>query len=338
MSLYGSCLNVVIFFIHSKVETSPAGRKTRAASRAATTSRARNSRKAKNTRKNKSKSQEPVLNLEQLAKNEAEELLQTPKQTQVKKSVDRDTSVCEEVTETWIQSASKVIKRPSNMNVSPKAVTKTNLNKDSLGDATPSNKESLNETIHEIQEMWVQPACENIIAPDAFNKIAPKVTNSKTPIQNFNSMNVKEKVHAYEEIISPMTTTKKRTNSVSPRSSESSKTSPMVDTSPKTPLNGAISNKTPDTVVNTHNSSGSESPEVFEVDEQDTPVRKDKSSKKNKDVRLSKRLSVGKSLTKLPSALKMQALHSEVRYFTNIIHRGILNECSFNTEFIGQVE
>jgi hypothetical protein len=225
----------------------------------------------------------------------------------------KDTSICETVTETWIQSASKTIKPPTKTSASPKSVTKTPSVKDSLDGASPSNKETLNETIHEILETWVQPADENIKAPEAFGEGTPKVTNTKTPIHNFNSMNVKEKVHAYEEIIliSPMTTTNKRTNSVSPRNSISVVTPP----SQRTPPNAAISQKTPDTVVNTKKlSSGSSIVDDIE-DEPDSPsISVNGSLKKRQNMRLSKRLSVSKSLKTLPSMTKIQALHAEVKF------------------------
>ncbi|XP_045196321.2 inner centromere protein A-like isoform X2 [Mercenaria mercenaria] len=258
----------------NKVEKSPAGRRTRAASRAATTSRARNTRIAKNTRKNKSKSQEPVLNIEQNINSEKEQLNITPKQIGDKNIEEQDSSIYEVTTETWTQSADQIIK-------------------------VPQNNESVLEEQFVVEETWIQSASKNIAPPEVFDSVALKLTNAKTPIRNFSVMNVKEKVHAYEEIIliSPITS-KSMKRSVSHGNSNSPKTPPNQDT---------ISHKTPDTVVNTE-TINLKSAEIIDVeDESNTPVSKTKKG----DTRLSQRRSVAKSLKVLPSTAKMQSIHAE---------------------------
>lgn len=271
----------------SKVEKSPAGRKTRAASRAATTSRARNTRATKKASKNKSKSQEPVAIIEQIVQANIEQLNETGKQKKVENEELDETM--HEVIEIWTQPASESIKLPE----SAKKANVETPHRNSAGSSRKSRASELEETMYEVVEMWTEPINTNIVLPEAF-----KNTDPKTPIQNFSSMNVKEKVHAYEEIItiSPMTVSAKKM-SVSPNNSDHL----------KTPARSTIPQNTPDTVVRKHDSSAE-----MECSEESEDIE-NVLTKKTSSSRIKKRSSVCKSLKVLPSTAKIQAVHQEVR-------------------------
>ena len=191
------------------MEEAPKGRKTRAASKAATTTRARNTRSNKTKKKNKSA--EPVFNLAEDAKQDNVEIMKTPESRTHTLSVPKTPS--ENAYKTPDNSA-KLVKTPDTVR-----------------------------QVHE--EEWSQPANLGVIAP--YNRLNPQTPvsqkNCKTPIQNFSSMNVKEKAQAYEEIvlISPMSNSKSKTSNVTPQQS------PVV--TPKTPVTvtrKSISPKTPE--------------------------------------------------------------------------------------------
>ena len=219
------------------VKEAPVGRRTRAASRAATTSRARNTRANKTKKKNKS--EEPVFNLSKTLSSENNEL---------------------------------VTKTPENR-VPPLPITANSL-EDTC--KTPDNRiESVKtpDTIVrtsfvEIEE-WSQSANVGVIA--SCNRLQlPQAAVShktcKTPIRNFDSMNVKEKAHAYEEIIL-----------ISPLSNGKNANSNALET--LTPRRSPVTPKTPTTV--TRKSVSPKTPELSSSAK--VPAEKRQSQKKDAD-------------------------------------------------------
>lgn len=163
--------------------------------------------------------------------------------------------------------------------------------------------------MYEESVTWTQSASHPIVAPKFSGDILQNLSNTKTPIQNFNSMNVKERVHAYEEIIliCPMTPCTKRKSA-----------SPQQDMSHNsTPTNSAISQNTPDTIVNVHKTACVPSPVANCEESVNTPVAKTtvtSVNEDNSDTSCSRR-SMRKSLKVLPSATKLTQViaHSEVK-------------------------
>jgi len=104
------------------------------------------------------------------------------------------------------------------------------------------------DVVMEIQETWTQSAAAPTI--NFNNRLSVQADANKTPVNkprsqikpDFHAMNVKEKVHAYEEIIliSPCNTQSHKKNSRSPVCRKSV---------PKTPENTCVA-QTPETVVN----------------------------------------------------------------------------------------
>lgn len=159
-----------------KTDTSPVGRKTRTASRAATTTRAQNSRTTRNTTKSKkTRSQEPICNVEKAIlaeQNVNEDSVKTPT-----KQAEEEMEV-EEESMTWTQSA--------NVNIL-----------------------ALN---HRINSEQCRTPVSNKLVIDVDKT---PVNSARTPIGDFSKMNVKEKVNAYETIVllSPGTVEKKKKTS-----------------------------------------------------------------------------------------------------------------------------
>ena len=265
------------------MEEAPKGRKTRAASKAATTTRARNTRSNKTKKKNKSA--EPVFNLAEDAKQENEEIMKTPESRTQTLSVPKTPS---ENAYKTPDNCAKLVKTP--------------------------------DTVRQVhKEEWLQPANLGVIAP--YNRLNPQTPvsqkNCKTPIQNFSSMNVKEKAQAYEEIvlISPMSNSKSKTSNVlmTPQQSPVTPKTPVTVTrksiSPKTPeLSGSAKVPT-DKIQSQKKGSISQTVETPETKHRSSqPKRVSRSSRKSLRVSL-KRVSL-----KCAKLLPSEAKKVEVRY------------------------
>mgnify|MGYP000172733754 CR=1 FL=1 len=120
--------------------------------------------------------------------------------------------------------------------------------------ATPTRQEVEEEmVVQEETVTWMQPAAANVLAPQyrisadecktpVNNRLVTDVdktpvNKTRSPLHNFSTMNVKEKVTAYEEILL-----------ISPATVEKKKPSPK-QTSPHTPVNTVSVPGTPNTVV-----------------------------------------------------------------------------------------
>lgn len=180
-------------------QEAPVGRRTRAASRAATTSRARNTRSNKTKKNKKCDSEEPVLNLTKTLK-------------------------CDNFDATQ----DRVPPLPETANMSSCVTPNTN---------------SRNKSMKRSADMEACTVSDGINSHGTPQTNMPKRQKSfKTPIQNFNTMNVKERVQAYEEIvlISPLSSANvaqvtQNTNNNSPQNN--------------TPIHGPVTPKTPATVT-----------------------------------------------------------------------------------------
>ena len=184
------------------------GRRTRAASRAATTSRARTTRTNKTKKKTKSGQSEPILSLMALNRDNV------------------DTT------------QDRVPPLPETANIVSSCVTPS----------THSRKPSMKRSADLDNDV--------IILHGTPQTNTPKRQKSfKTPIQNFNSMNVKEKVMAYEEIvlISPLSSanvaqvTQNTNNNNTPQNTIQSY-SPVTPRTPATVTRKSVSPKTPEQI------------------------------------------------------------------------------------------
>ena len=192
-------------------QEAPVGRRTRAASRAATTSRARNTRSNKTKKKTKGVA-EPILVL-------------------------KDSLRCENVDST----PDRVPPLPETANVVSSCITpNTNSRKESMKRSADTEAGPVNDVV--------------ILHGTPETNTAKRQKSFKTPIQNFNSMNVKERVQAYEEIvlISPLSSANvaqvtQNTNNNSPQDN-TPRYSPVTPRTPATVTRKSVSPKTPEQI------------------------------------------------------------------------------------------
>lgn len=156
----------------------------------------------------------------------------------------------------------------------------------------------------EVTDSWTQPVSCSVLAPQF--AIKEVISQCKTPIQNFNSMNVKEKAHAYEEImlISDTPVTKSAKKSVS----HIDDTPVKKSFSPHTPTDEPIPQTTPDTTVRVSDICMPAIKLPDDSDIENTPISSRTDDKSSKD----SRRSVRKSLKTLPSTAKLTAINKEV--------------------------
>ncbi|KAH3727250.1 hypothetical protein DPMN_053180 [Dreissena polymorpha] len=275
--------------ICNKESTPPTARRnTRANTRAATTSRARATQSSKP--KKKAKSQEPVLKIDKEDEQEVE----------INDNVDGNpTNKSEE--------AAKTSKKSEDHNKTPtNTPVVSELSTNNSGD---QEEEEVEETVEEIVT-WTQSAACSIIAPPlrivSTNEVKKTPVNNKsTVIENFNKMNVKEKVHAYEEIIliSPGPVQSKRKSS-------KSESSPTLFT-PENKVQTSSTMHTPDTVipnkqaVTVLSDNNSESESVESVEAETEPVRSAKKDTPRLSMPRRSRQSLRRSLHILPSKQKL---------------------------------
>ncbi|KAL4233735.1 hypothetical protein ACF0H5_008415 [Mactra antiquata] len=160
-------------------------------------------------------------------------------------------------------------------------------------------------SIHEVIETWTQPVSQSVLAPPPFDKKV-SVTLCKTPIQNFSTMNVKEKAHAYEEIMTKAETPVVKSANKSVTKTEAEETPVKKSMSPRTPANASIPQESPETTVRVSEIylPAIKLPDINDLDDSivDTPKVGRPSNC---------RRSVRKSLKSLPSSTKISTLHKE---------------------------